>query len=44
MTYRNEDLARHLRPGEDGHWEFKRIEFDGKRPKSPRRRARAGSR
>ncbi len=37
MSYSNEDIARHLRLGEDSHWEFKRIEFDGNVPKGPRR-------
>lgn len=37
MSYQDEDIARQLRLGEDSHWEFKRIEFTGNRPKSPSR-------
>ena len=37
MSYRNEDIARQLRLGEDSGWEFKQIEFSGNLPKSPRR-------
>ena len=37
MTYSDEAIRRQLRLGEDSHWEFKRIEFAGKRPRSPRR-------
>ena len=34
---RDEDIRRQLRLGEDSHWEFKRIEFRGNTPTSPRR-------
>ena len=37
MTYSDEAIRRQLRLGEDSSWEFKAIEFAGKRPKSPRR-------
>ena len=37
MYYSDEDIARQLRLGEDSHWEFKQVEFAGKRPRSPRR-------
>lgn len=37
MTYSDEAIKRQLRLGEDSHWEFKRVEFSGKRPRSPRR-------
>ena len=37
MTYSDEAIKRQLRLGEDSSWEFKAIEFAGKRPKSPRR-------
>ncbi len=37
MTYSDEEIGRHLRLGEDSAWEFKRVEFAGDQPKSPRR-------
>ncbi len=37
MTVRDEDIRRQLRLGEDSRWEFKRIEFSGNTPTSPRR-------
>ena len=37
MTVRDEDIRRQLRLGEDSRWEFKRIEFSGNKPNSPRR-------
>ena len=37
MTIRNEDIRRQLTLGEDSRWEFKRIEFSGNTPSSPRR-------
>ena len=37
MTYSDEAIRRQLRLGEDSHWEFKRVEFAGKRPRSPQR-------
>ena len=37
MTYSDEAIRRQLRLGEDSSWEFKAVEFAGKRPKSPRR-------
>ena len=33
----DEDIRRQLRLGEDSQWEFKRVEFRGNRPTSPRR-------
>ena len=37
MTYSEGEIRRQLSLGEDSHWEFKQIEFDGSRPRSPRR-------
>ena len=37
MTIRDEDIRKRLRLGEDSRWEFKRIEFHGDAPISPRR-------
>ena len=37
MNFSNEEISRHIRLGEDSHWEFKEIEFAGDVPKSPRR-------
>ena len=37
MTIRDEDIRRQLTLGEDSRWEFKRIEFSGNTPTSPRR-------
>ena len=37
MDYSPEEVSRQMRQGEDSRWEFKRIEFAGNRPKSPRR-------
>lgn len=37
MTVRDEDLRRRLELGEDSRWEFKQVEFAGRRPKSPSR-------
>ena len=36
QTFSDEELRRHLRLGEDSHWEFKQIKFAGDKPKSPR--------
>ena len=36
MTISDEDIRRQLQLGEDGHWEFKQIEFNGNTPTSPR--------
>ncbi len=36
MKYSNEAISRQLRLGEDTGWEFKRVEFAGDRPVSPR--------
>ena len=33
---KDEDIRRQLRLGEDSRWEFKRIEFSGNTPTSPR--------
>ena len=35
MTYSDEAIRRQLRLGEDSSWEFKAVEFAGKRPKKP---------
>ena len=37
MRFRDEDIKRQMRLGEDSHWEFKAIAFAGDAPKSPRR-------
>ena len=37
MSYGVPNIERRLRLGEDSRWEFKRIEFAGNRPKSPKR-------
>ncbi|MDD9973282.1 MAG: putative DNA binding domain-containing protein [Candidatus Poribacteria bacterium] len=37
MNFRNEDIKRQIRLGEDSYWEFKEIAFVGNVPKSPRR-------
>ena len=37
MRYSVDDIIRRLQSGEDGYWEFKRIEFQGKWPSSPKR-------
>ena len=37
QKYSDEELRRHLRLGEDSHWEFKQIEFNGNKPTHPRR-------
>ena len=37
MNYSDEEIKRHIRLGEDSHWEFKEIVFVGNVPKSPRR-------
>ncbi|MDE0200199.1 MAG: hypothetical protein OXK78_18460 [Caldilineaceae bacterium] len=37
MTYSDEEIRRRLRLGEDSAWAFKRVEFSGDRPTSPRR-------
>ena len=36
-TFREDQLERHLRLGEDSRWEFKSVEFAGRRLTSPRR-------
>ena len=35
--YSDEEISRHLRLGEDSGWEFKAVEFNDDRPRSPRR-------
>ena len=37
MTFRDDEIQRQLRLGEDSDWEFKQVEFTGNRPTSPRR-------
>ncbi|MYA68891.1 hypothetical protein F4009_15135 [Candidatus Poribacteria bacterium] len=37
MNFSDEEIKRHIRLGEDNHWEFKEIVFTGNVPKSPRR-------
>ena len=37
MNFSDEEIKRHIRLGEDSHWEFKEIVFAGNVPKSPRR-------
>ena len=37
MNFSDEDIKRQMRLGEDSHWEFKKIEFAGDVPRSPRR-------
>ena len=37
MTFRDDEIQRQLRLGEDSEWEFKQVEFTGNRPASPRR-------
>ena len=37
MSYSIPNIERRLRLGEDSRWEFKRVEFAGNRPKSPKR-------
>ena len=37
MTYTDDEVRRHLRLGEDSHWEFKEVVFAGDRPREPRR-------
>ena len=37
MRRSDDELARRLRLGEDGGWEFKEVAFAGDRPRSPRR-------
>ena len=37
MSHSVPDIERRLRLGEDSRWEFKRVEFAGDRPKSPKR-------
>ncbi len=37
MKWSDVEIRQRLRLGEDGGWEFKRIEFAGDRPASPRR-------
>lgn len=36
MNFRDEEIKRQIRLGEDSHWEFKEIVFAGNVPKSPR--------
>lgn len=38
MNYSDEEILRQIRLGEDNHWEFKEIVFDGNKPKSPDRK------
>jgi len=38
MKYRIEDIESQLLAGEDSNWEFKRVDFEGDRPKSPTRK------
>ena len=37
MRFSDEEIKRHIRLGEDNHWEFKEIVFAGNKPKSPSR-------
>lgn len=37
MNFSDEEIKRHIRLGEDSHWEFKEIVFAGNKPKSPNR-------
>ncbi len=37
MNFRDEEIRRQIRLGEDSHWEFKEIEFVGNVARSPRR-------
>ncbi len=37
MTYSSEHIIEQLALGEDSHWEFKQVVFEGNRPKSPGR-------
>lgn len=37
QKFSDEELRRQLRLGEDSHWEFKQIEFNGNKPTRPRR-------
>lgn len=37
QKFSDEELRRQLRLGEDSHWEFKQIEFNGNKPTHPRR-------
>ena len=37
MNFSDEEIKRHIRLGEDSHWEFKEIVFAGNVPKGPRR-------
>ena len=37
MNFRDEEIERQIRLGEDNHWEFKEIVFAGNVPKGPRR-------
>ena len=37
MKHSVDDIMRRLQTGEDTYWEFKRIEFQGNRPSSPKR-------
>ncbi len=37
MNFSDEEIKRQLRLGEDSHWEFKEIRFEGDEPKEPRR-------
>ncbi|MDE0085000.1 MAG: putative DNA binding domain-containing protein [Candidatus Poribacteria bacterium] len=37
MNFSDEEIKRHIRLGEDSHWEFKEIRFVGDEPKEPRR-------
>lgn len=37
MNFNDEEIKRHIRLGEDSHWEFKEIVFSGNKPKSPSR-------
>ncbi|MCY4226115.1 MAG: hypothetical protein OXF20_00180 [Gammaproteobacteria bacterium] len=38
MKYRIEDIESQLLAREDSSWEFKRVDFEGDRPKSPARK------
>ena len=37
MSFSDEEIKRHIRLGEDSHWEFKEIVFAGIKPRSPSR-------
>ncbi len=38
MNYRDNEIRKRLEVGEDERWEFKQVEFEGNKPKSPTRK------